>query len=304
MTDQTNNRFASMISFLSAFEADEQDVTPVKFSALSGTVHEIECQLQDRIVANIDGLDDVKVTLMTRHQRGDIRTATQFTNGGRVRVIQNGWRPGRGNTATPEVQIIGAKLTDLQALAVALVEAIIILRGLVSGVKVTDARGRTRPETHWAAPCAILGVEYKALDRGEKDAFGRQFGTFGDASRAIERLELTIPGDLRAFLPTGATWKSEVKRIIGNRTAKSEEQLFVNCVCPDCAKSLPGDAKEQIKLATRRISIALLNLDPMAGACTHKITFRVVEGDKGMKAEPIALADALAERAAQEDAAA
>ena len=302
MSDHTNliARFGDLLCDLPGFAKKDDDVTPAKFATaklnLSGNVRDIESAARSLILDNVEGLGDVRVVLDVRYWKGDIVGATTFNHGGRVKIVQNGWRPGKGNTACPDVTIVGAKVTDAEAFALDIFEAIVVLRGLTTGTKVTDKDGKSRAAEHWQAISAEFGVEYIALDKGDRDDFQRQFGTFGDCSGLVERFNLTdSPTTVRAFLPKGGTWRSEVKRILGNRKAnKASAQWAVSCVCDKCAAEAHGDTdKERIQNATRKIAVDLLRKDPMSGACRHGVTFRVVEGKNGLRAEATDLRDAM-----------
>ncbi|MAF72510.1 MAG: hypothetical protein CMH39_00610 [Micrococcales bacterium] len=306
---KTNDRYLRMRSLLPAFSKAEE-CAPVKFSALAEDVLKLKAALAERICHFVDGLPGCVIELPVQYWKGKIDTAQMLNMGGRVQVEQNGWRPTRGNDCTPTVTILGAIVSDPEALAVALFEAVVILRGLAQGIPVTNDLGTTRAAEHWQEPAKEFGVEYSALPGKTKDEFQRQHGTLRATEKAVEIFQTATKLAFRTFFPNGGTWRSEVKRIRANskaakkaakerREAKEEQakqaaQWAVSCVCPHCASEAHGDnPEEKTRNATRRIAVDLLRRDPWAGACRHEKTFRVVEGPNGLKAEQIDLREAL-----------
>ena len=283
MTDKTDI-YRYIRSSIPEFHQGE-DQAPKKWSALSQNIHDLEIDLAARVVAFVPGLKDVKVTLVTQYisSKGDPADATELVHGGRVKVVSNGYRPGRSNNATPELQILAAKINDLFALAEDLFTGVVLFRGLTEGNPVSCKDVKCHAHKWWGEPCQEFGVTYKKLAKGVYDDLGRKFGSLEATERTIELFGLTPIKGIRPFLPDGKTWKSELARIVKNRKAKkSAEQWAVECICPHCEKEAAGATpSEKKKNATRKISIDLLNRDPLAGACRHGHTFVVVEGKSG-----------------------
>lgn len=290
MTDYT-----LLASLLPAFDAD--DVTAVTFKPVD--MDSARVAIADTI-ALASGVP-VVIEFHRYFKGSNAETAKYLWNGGRPKVEQAGYRPSKnGAVGSARVTLPDAVLNDRKLLALHVVEAIVILTGLREGVKVTDPRGRNRAAKYWAEPCAAWGVQLTKLEKKQRDIFGRGYSSLTATDETVAKVAIDT-GKVRAYLPKGATWDSEVARIRANNESDDDSapQWAVNCICEQCVAEADGDTEQaRVKNATRKVAIDLLRKDPMAATCRHYTGFRVVEGKAGkLKAESFDLRPWLREQA-------